>query len=458
MKLLIYKFKFYVLSKIEKEELSSSKPKFPNSFTQTKRLETKVVRANLKKPSEAEMKEVIGISEKMRRIEADLNEIFPEREFLIRQIIMALLTKEHIMVYGEYGTAKSDLTRTLFETITGGEVFSIALTKFMTESSFIGLPNPKVMAEEGRLEYDVKSGILVADFVELDEFLDASDPTQRTFLGILNERVFKRGRQSELAKLHTAVASTNGNPAETLTGQNNLGAVLDRFLFWSHVGYLEETEGRLKMYAKYLSGAKPTEKISLDELKKISEVVVNPCQISDPEIIEVYDKAVEAVASYSLDGTVSDRRKCKLTSLLEANAIYHGRYEVYLDDIAAIRYGILDNSDPDKVARVDEKLVEIIETYKEERAKSNPDDAYLDLLGKYDDEVQAVSNNGFDQMPFDELSDVVAGLKEVRSKVESITPGLPKVQEKRTQILGDVDTLVERAIARFTQSNQRVTV
>ncbi|MDO8508027.1 MAG: AAA family ATPase [bacterium] len=404
------------------------------------------------------MKEVIAISEKMRRIEADLNDIFPEREFLIRQIIMALLTKEHIMVYGEYGTAKSDLTRTLFETITDGEVFSIALTKFMAESSFIGIPNPKIMAEEGRLEYDVNSGILVADFVELDEFLDASDPTQRTFLGILNERVFKRGRQTELARLHTAVASTNGNPREALANKDDLGAVLDRFLYWSHVGYLKEPESRLKMYAKYLSGSKPAETVSLAELQKISKVVVNPCQITDPEIIEVYDMVIEAVAEHSLDGKVSDRRKCKLTTLLEANAIYHGRYEVYLDDIAAVRYGILDNSDPDKVAHVDEIIANIIETYKVERAKSNPDDAYLDLLGKYDEEVQAVLNNGFDQMPFDELSNVVADLQEIRSKVENITPGLPKVQEKRMQILSDVDALVERAIARFTQSNQRVTI
>jgi len=43
----------------------------------------------------------------LNELQAQMNDMFPERETLIQQFVYALLTREHVLVFGTFGTAKS---------------------------------------------------------------------------------------------------------------------------------------------------------------------------------------------------------------------------------------------------------------------------------------------------------------------------------------------------------------
>src|SRR5262249_21679936 len=147
----------------------------------------------------------------------------PERDHLVSQIVYALLTRENVLIHGVYGTGKTDLVNAVFGAFETPTLFSIALTKFMSEAHVIGVPDPRELREEGNLRYQRDGGILDAHLVELDEIFDANAPLLRVLLGILNERTFKRGRQIEPANLHSAIASTNGDPEQVIRNAPELG-------------------------------------------------------------------------------------------------------------------------------------------------------------------------------------------------------------------------------------------
>ena len=231
------------------------------------------------------------IASSIRTLQAELNELFPEREPVVTQLVYGLLTREHVLVFGTYGTGKSRLVDRFFGAFPYANLFSVECTKFMTESNVVGIPNPKKLREEGRILHDREWTILDAQFAELDELFDANDPLLRTLLGILNERRFIRGVQREKANLHTALASTNADPEAVVKQSPTLGALVDRFLFQTQVKYLQQGASRRRMLAKYLSDERPTGGISYGGVEALA-TAVRDTRIDDPVLIGVPEHPV----------------------------------------------------------------------------------------------------------------------------------------------------------------------
>ncbi|HSD12500.1 MAG TPA: AAA family ATPase [Patescibacteria group bacterium] len=378
------------------------------------------------------LEEAARIGEAIRALIDQLGSIFPEREHLLQQILYALLTKEHVLVFGPHGTGKSDLLHTLFESFEGARVFSIALSKFMSEANIIGIPDPSLMREKGEVRYRRDGGILDADFVELDELFDSNWPLLRVLLGILNERSFKRGRQVEDANLHTAVACTNGAPDQEVKRQPELAAVIDRFLFHCKVGYLKDAGNRCRMYLKYLGGAQPTAKVTLKDLKALSDVVTEANQITDEFIVQVHDRIVTAY-SEKAKVVVSDRRKCKLLQLVEANALLYGRYEIDIEDLAAVKWGLCLGGDDAQHKIFDEEAAKIIAEAKKTRPQS-VDEVQAKLLEEYEGKLPSVPA----QCPPDQLVEICRQMTALAKSVEDVRPQLPSTLERKKKLLGAI--------------------
>jgi MoxR-like ATPase len=306
-------------------------------------------------------------------LEKELQALFPGRETVIRQLLLATLTREHVLMFGRYGTGKSDLVASFFGAFTGSNLFRISLSKFMTESHTIGNPDFKVLRDSGQMVYPT-DGLLAAQFIEFDEFFDASDVLLRTLLGILNERQFLRGKQCETAQLHTAIAATNADPRQKQQGNDQLGAIVDRFLFIAPVKYLEKTEDRMAMYRRYRDGGKPTVCLDWKDVEYASSVLFSSiCTMSD-EFIGLYDAVLGDVLSTNTNTAeererypLSDRRRCKLLRVIQAAALLEQRIEVEPVDILSAAYAI----DPGK-----KTTQEIIDQFK---TKGRPKiEAYID--------------------------------------------------------------------------------
>ncbi|OPZ91080.1 MAG: ATPase RavA [bacterium ADurb.Bin425] len=364
-------------------------------------------------------------SEQMKQLEAELKNIFPEREHLVSQLVFALLSREHVLVHGVFGTGKSDLLSALYSCFETPTVFSIALNKFMSESHVIGVPNPKQMREEGVLNYQREGGILDAHLVELDEVLDANAPLLRVLLGILNERTFKRGRQIEKALLHTAVASTNGDPVAVVKSAPELGAVIDRFIFIAKVNYLESAESRRRMYAKFVSDQRPSVRISFDDLVAVSNLVCGTEIALDAEFLAVYDEVIQAYRkAYEKDQTVkiSDRRACKLIKLVRASAAINGRSEVSFEDLYAVRWGLCvgnDRSQHETFMKVAKPIVDKAI----EQKKQSFDEVCVQLLKKYESEIPTLD----DKTPLsnDELVQLIRQVGALDKQIRDVKPQLP---------------------------------
>ena len=67
---------------------------------------------------------------KVAALRADLNAQLLERETAIEAALLALLTREHLLLLGPPGTAKSLLVRSVCEHVTGATYFERLLTKF----------------------------------------------------------------------------------------------------------------------------------------------------------------------------------------------------------------------------------------------------------------------------------------------------------------------------------------
>lgn len=285
---------------------------------------------------------ITRIAMALRQLELEMLALFPGRSNLIHQLILATLCQEHVLVFGRFGTAKTDLSTTFFRCFTDSNVFRIEMNKFMNESHTIGIPNVKHMRETGEMLYPT-DGLLSAQFLELDEFFDANDALLRTLLGILNERQFLRGKQCERAKLHSAIAATNADPRKKQESNDQLGAIIDRFLFVAPVGYLEKKEERLAMYHKYQNGGKPTVTISWSDIEYVSDVLRSSLKNINDEILDMYDEVLGAHIAdpeQRQNSEISDRRRCRMIKVIQAAALLEGRVEVGPQDILEVGFAL----------------------------------------------------------------------------------------------------------------------
>jgi len=270
------------------------------------------------------------------------------------------MTKHHVLMVGLHGTSKSKMTNKLFSAFTDARVFNTQCTKFMTEDVVLGVPNVKTMQEEGLIEYVTTGMIPEAHFAFLDELMDANEPVLRALLDILNERVFRRGRQFMECPLRTAIATTN-----FMKTSEQVAAVVDRFLIKSKVSPLESDDSVQGMLRGFLGERKcspefPT--VTLEELDQVFDLV-NSVTMSDEMIV----LCNELIRQYNTEGAgtvfISDRRKCWTTQLACAQAVLSGRDSVEPEDLKAVRFGLVTLGEDKEEQWFDEAYSKVVRTY-----------------------------------------------------------------------------------------------
>jgi len=257
-----------------------------------------------------------------------------DRDRELRQLMYALLTKEHMLLMGKPGTAKSLFAINAFSSVKGAEIFQIHLTKQTTEEYVFG-PLNIVELKKGKILHNTKGSILTADFAFLDEFFDASDVLLRSLLGVLNERLWLKGSQRVKAKLHTAILTSNYQRESKITQ-----AILDRIVFKCEVNPSTKTSRRLKIYNNFIDkpNFKVPEIIDLSKLDKISKEIENPNSIKfTKDILEVYDEFLMEFTKETKK-YISPRTANKALKVLKASAFLDKRDKVKYSDIEELKY------------------------------------------------------------------------------------------------------------------------
>lgn len=146
-----------------------------------------------------------------------------EREALAEMIALAAVAGEHVLVIGPPGTAKSEAVRRIARAV-DANIFEYLLGRFTEPSEIFG-PIDLRRLKEGKVETETSGMLPEADFAFLDEVFKGSTAILNTLLGILNERVFRRGHSVVRCPLRVCVGASNALPED-----ESLAAFSDRFL------------------------------------------------------------------------------------------------------------------------------------------------------------------------------------------------------------------------------------
>src|SRR2546423_11441496 len=144
-----------------------------------------------------------------------------EREALVEMIALSAVAGEHLLVIGPPGTAKSEAVRRVARA-TGGRYFEYLIGRFTEPSEIFG-PVDLRKLREGIVETETSGMLPEAEIAFLDEIFLGSTAILNTLLGILNERVFRRGHTRLSCPIRVCVGASNALPADEM-----LAAFADR--------------------------------------------------------------------------------------------------------------------------------------------------------------------------------------------------------------------------------------
>ena len=137
---------------------------------------------------------------------------------------ICLLARENGFLYGPPGTAKSAIIRTLAKTVKDGNNFEYLLTRFTEPNEIFG-PFDIRKLKEGELFTNTDGMMPEASMVFLDEIFNANSAILNSLLMALNEKIFKRGKESRNLPALMFVGASNVLPEDEA-----LNALFDRFL------------------------------------------------------------------------------------------------------------------------------------------------------------------------------------------------------------------------------------
>src|SRR6185295_3347115 len=154
---------------------------------------------------------------------APLKSAFVGKDEIIDLLGVGLVGGENLFLLGPPGTAKSAIVQELSRRI-DGRVFDYLLTRFTEPNELFG-PFDIRKLREGELVTNTDGMLPEASFVFLDELLNANSAILNSLLMVLNERVFRRGRETRALPTLMVVGASNRLPED-----DALGALFDRFL------------------------------------------------------------------------------------------------------------------------------------------------------------------------------------------------------------------------------------
>jgi MoxR-like ATPase len=385
---------------------------------------------------------------------------------LVTQAVYALLTRENLLIFSPAGTAKTLCATLIFSRISGGRVFDTQMSKGTLAEELFGSVDTEQL-KKGRLLYNTRGTLVDADFAFIDELFDANDMVLRALLGVLNERVFKKGVQLEPAKLHTGIAAANYLRATDVTE-----AVLDRFLFRAYVTpdydpfTLLAIDRVFDNHYGRAEAALPEERVPLDHLAFLADIVqghVPRWQIEVPPHVMYLKNVVlnryrELLAQNSGGGArqravyISPRTYAKSRLVLNAAALLRGRKQVRAEDLSELKYVVTTIGGPPEQAECFEKAL------KETSLRIRPADrehidnlaAAHDLAERIIDRVrhgERIPCTGFLQRLlrlFGLVSEGDVTFDHVRRYVDGMRPHDPRVKELQLGVTRRIQELVRR--------------
>lgn len=262
--------------------------------------------------------------EKLAELQAFLSERLLEREEVVEGALVALGCRQHVLLVGPPGTAKSQLVSTLARSI-GLSYFEHLLTRFSTPEEVFG-PISVQGLQQDQYRRITAGRLPEAELAFIDEVFKASPAILNSLLTLMNERVFHNNGQPAPCPLVSLFGASNELPEGR--DESELAAFADRFLFRYQVGYLAEDGHFAAMLALPAEDGTAGPAVTAAELAAFQAAARSVK--ANGEVFEALVALRRSLANE--EGIiVSDRRWRQALSALKAKAALVGATEVSLE-------------------------------------------------------------------------------------------------------------------------------
>ena len=237
-----------------------------------------------------------------------------QREQLAELMVLAAVAREHLLIIGPPGTAKSAVVRRVASAL-GGRYFEYLLGRFTEPAELFG-PVDLRKLREGVVEADVSGMLPEAEVAFLDEVFLGSTAILNTLLGVLNERRFRRGRTDIACPLRVCVGAANALPED-----ESLAAFADRFLLHLFVDSVPDHQ-----LEALLAGGWQAERATAEHFADLADLDLLGAAVPCVQLDNARGVLANAIRKLRAAGlSLSDRRIVKTQRLVAAAAVLAGR-------------------------------------------------------------------------------------------------------------------------------------
>jgi MoxR-like ATPase len=267
---------------------------------------------------------------KLQKVLDHLKATYIGKDEIIDLLGISLVARENLFLLGPPGTAKSAIVRGLSKSLRGGSNFEYLLTRFTEPNEIFG-PFDIRKLKDGELETNTDGMLPEASLIFLDEIFNANSAILNSLLTALNERIFRRGKETRKLPALMFVGASNQLPEEEA-----LAALLDRFLIRVKCDYVDPDR-----LAEVLVAGWKMETLADEDVPEISpeEIRSLQCECRNVRLSAIRETYVDIIHSLRNTGIkVSDRRAVKLQNLIAASAIISGRDYALTSDLWVLKY------------------------------------------------------------------------------------------------------------------------
>jgi MoxR-like ATPase len=259
---------------------------------------------------------------------APMKRDFIGKDEVIDLLGICLVGGENLFILGPPGTAKSALVNQIAARLEGRS-FDYLLTRFTEPNELFG-PFDIRKLRDGELATNTEGMLPEASLVFLDELLNANSAILNSLLVALNERMFRRGKETRPLAALMFVGASNHLPED-----DALHALFDRFLLRVHCENVPDERLTDVLTAGWKLSANGVAKSNLhfDELRTVQSA------LAGMELGAIRQPFAELIHRIRHAGIpVSDRRAVKLQRVIAASALLAGRNEARLSDLWVVRH------------------------------------------------------------------------------------------------------------------------
>ncbi len=350
---------------------------------------------------------------KLEEIKNALCAKFFEREEEIEGILVALLSRQHMLMIGPAGTAKSALSVEIAKIVQGTNYFQWLLTRFSTPEEVFGPLSLKDL-EQGVYKRNTATKMPEANLVFLDEIFKANSAILNSLLTLINERIFYNNGAPIKVPLMSVIGASNEYPEEG----EGLEALFDRFLLRFELDYIADETNFVSM----MKGASQTQDMptmTMDELVQL-QFFTDMVAIPD-DLYETLSKIRMALRDEGI--RPSDRRFKQSLSVLQAKALNSQRQVVQVEDIVILENALWETPDQKDTVSL------IVRSHAQ------------DVVTRAIDAVQNEANEVFNSMLKDNSTD--AGM-EATQKLKALVADLNKLKKHNQNRDMDINPILDK--------------